>query len=328
MRTIILIIVFLLRLTDGFGICGYDDRTLTQMLFENKAGTIFTCRILTMAVPKQEGDMIVVNACGGGIDGTAMAQIIRVYFGKVDTNVVTLRTESSLEVGKSYLIYTIGEGRLFGCGGHCDQWTHQITDSPEDRSELKILEQFADVYKNKKSGKYTFLSAKKIVLASGEFKKGIPVKTWKHYFADGSLKTEEDLEAKSKKVYSANGLMLVHNVEYKDSSVSLAYSNVVSGRLDYRWVTFPNSKGFVMTMYEYYPNGNLKLCESTVYVGEKGGGISSNGKTGRYIEGYENGKIKVLGAMNHLKRIGRWKWYNDDGSLNAEFDYRDGTGNQ
>lgn len=281
-----------------------------------------------MAVPKQEGDILVYNSCGGGIDGTATAQIIRVYFGKVDTNVITLKTGSSLLVGKSYLIYSGAEGRVFYCGGSCDERTHEITNSPEDLSELKILEQFADIYKNKKSGKYTFLSATKIVLASGEFKKGVPVKTWKHYFYDGALKIEQDLEAKSKKIYLANGLMLVHNVEYKDSSVSLAYSNVVSGRLDYRWVTFPNSKGFVLTMYEYYPNGNLKLCESTVYVNEKGGGTGTDGKTGRYIEGFENGNLKVAGAMNKTKRIGLWKWYNEDGSFNAEFDYKDGTGNQ
>lgn len=268
------------------------------------------------------------SSCGGGIDGTATALIIKVYFGIVDTNVITLKTGSSLIIGKSYLIYTGGSGRVFACGGSCDQRMHQLTDSPENVSELKILSQFADIYKNKKSGKYTFLSSTKIVLATGEFKKGVPVKTWKHYFADGTLKTENDLQTKRTKIYYANGFILADNTEYKDSSMSLTFSNLMSGQINYRYVTFPNSKGFVSKMYEYYPNGNLKLCESTVYIEVKGGGTSTDGKTGKYIEGFENGKIKVVGEMNKTKRIGLWKWYNDDGSFNAEFDYKDGTGGQ
>lgn len=305
------------------------------MLFENKAGTIFTCKILTMTTPKQiisgadsNGIIREYYSSSGGIDGTATAQIIRVYFGIVDTNVITLKTGSSLIIGKSYIIYTGGNGRVFVCGGNCDDRTHELTDSPETLSELKILNQFANIYKNKKSGKYTFISSKKVVLATGEFKKGVPIKTWKHYFADGTLKTEHDLQNKRTKIYFSNGLMLADNTEYKDSSVSLAYSNVISGQLNYRYVTFPNSKGFVTKMYEYYPNGNLKLCESTVYIEVKGGGISTDGKIGKYIEAFENGKIKVVGEMNKTKRVGLWKWYNEDGSFYAEFDYKDGTGGQ
>lgn len=334
MRTVIIIIFFLRQIT-VFGSCGYDGRTLTEMLFERKAGTIFTCEILTMTVPRQfisepdsNGLIREYYSSSGGIDGTATAKIIRVYFGTVDTSVITLKTASSLIIGKQYLIYTSGGGRVFPCGGNCDDRTHQLTGTPENLSELKILNQFADIYKNKRSGKYTFLSSTNKVLATGEFKKGVPIKTWKHYFTDGTLKTENDLQAKRTKIYYANGFILNDNIEYKDSSVSLSYSNVIKGQLNYRWVTFPNNKGFVSTMYEYFPNGNLKLCESTVYIEVKGGGTSTDGKIGKYIEGFENGKIKVVGEMNKTKRIGLWKWYNEDGSFNAQFDYKDGTGGQ
>ena len=279
-------------------------------------------------VPEQEGGMISVSSCGGGINGTATAQIIKVYFGVVDTNVITLRTNSHLTIGMSYLIYTAGNGRIFSCGGSCDQRTHPLTDSPENLSELRILNQFSDIYKNKKSGKYTFISSTKKVLATGEFKKGIPIKTWKHYFADGTLKTEQDLVAKRTKTYYANGLMLSDNKEYKDSSLSLVYSNVVSGQLNYRWVTIPNEKGSILIMYEYYPNGNLKLREGQQNIIHPGGGASCEGKIGRYIEGFENGKVKLIGEYTKTRRVGLWKWYDEDGNFNAEFDYKNGTGEQ
>lgn len=336
MRTVIIFIIFLLRQINVFGSCGFDSRTLTEMLFENKAGTVFSCKILAMTAPKQiisgpDSNGLIresYSSCGGGIDGTATAQIIKVYFGIVDTNVITLKTGSSLIVGKSYLIYTGGSGRVFACGGSCDQRTHQLTDSPENLSELKVLSQFADIYKNKKSGKYTFVSSTKIVLATGEFKKGVPIKTWKHYFADGTLKTENNLQAKRTKTYYANGLILNDNIEYKDSSVSLVYSNVISGQLNYRWVTIPNEKGSILIMYEYYSNGNLKLLDGQQNIIYPNGSASCEGKIGKYVEGFENGKIKLTGEYNKTKRVGLWKWYNEDGSFNAEVDYKDGTGGQ
>ena len=324
MRTLIFILIFALRQLNIFGSCAVDDRTLTEMLFQNKGNTIFSCKILTMTTPKYDNDYVVVSSCGGGIDGTATAEIITVFFGKVDTNIITLKTGSHLSVGKSYLIYTGGDGRSFSCGGSCDNRTHEITNSPENLSELKILSQFADIYKNKRSGKYTFLSSTKIILAIGEFKKGIPVKTWKHYYTNGILKTQYDLYRKQTKYFNSNGSIVSDNKEYKDSTVSLAYSNMT---LNYRWVTIPTEKGSVLIMYEYYKNGNLKLREGQNNL-TSGNSTTSDGKTGKYIEGYENGKIKLIGEYKMSKRVGLWKWYNEDGSFYAEFDYKDGTAGQ
>lgn len=280
-----------------------------------------------MTTPKNDNDRVVVSSCGGGIDGTATAEIITVYFGRINSNIITLNTGSFLKVGESYLIYAGGDGNTFSCGGSCDNRTHQITNSPDDLSELRILSQFSDIYKNKKSGKYTFLSSTKNILATGEFKKGITVKTWKHYYSNGILKTQYDLHLKQTKYYNSNGLILSDNKEYKDSTVSLAYSNTNKEQLNYRWVTIPTEKGSILIMYEYYKNGNLKLHEGQNNL-TSGNSTTSDGKTGKYIEGYENGKIKLTGEYKMSKRVGLWKWYNEDGSFYAEFDYKDGTAGQ
>jgi hypothetical protein len=36
----------------------------------------------------------------------------------------------------------------------------------------------------------------------------------------------------------------------------------------------------------------------------------------------------LTGEYKMSKRVGLWKWYNEDGSFYAEFDYRDGTAGQ
>jgi hypothetical protein len=271
MRSLVIVIIFLFNQINSFGCCEADDRTLTEMLFPGKTGTIFSCKILTMTVPKNDGDLTFTSSTGG-IDGTATAQIIKVFFGKIDTSIVTLKTGSHLIIGASYLIYTGGNGKVFVCGGNCDRRTHQLTNSVEEVSELKILSQFADIFKNKKSGKYTFLSSTKKIVAIGEFKKGVPVNTWKHYFETGILKTEQDLKSKHSKFYNADGIILVDNCEYKDSTVSFSYSK---GQLTYRWVTIPNEKGSILIGYEYFANGNLKLLEGQQNISVKGGGTSS-----------------------------------------------------
>lgn len=309
-----------------FASCAFDGRSLTELLFQNKPGTIFTCKIIKMTVPKAttDGDFMVVQSCGGGIDGTAIAKIVMVYFGKVDTSIITLRTGTQFVEGKSYLIYTEGEGRIFSCGGSCDTRTHELVDSPEQKNELLILQQFHDIFKSKKSGKFNFVSGSKILLASGEYKRGIAVNLWKHYYNNGILKTEQDLFNKRTKYFNGEGFILADNTEYKDSTINLVYSGSVKGLLNYRYVNFKNEKGFTVTMYEYYSNGKLKLLESTVYL-QKGSGTSTDGKIGKYIEGYENGNYKVIGAMLKTKRIGLWKWYNEDGTFSAEVDYKDGS---
>ncbi len=327
MRTLIIILILTFKQLSIFGSCAVDNRTLTELLFENKGTTIFSCKILTMTTPNYDSDRVVISSSLGGIDGTATAEIITVFFGKINSTIITLNTASLLKVGESYLIYTGGEGNTFYCGGSCDSRTHQITHSAENLNELEVLSQFSDIYKNKKSGKYKFLSSTKKILAIGEFNKGIPVKVWKHYYSNGILKSEQDLRTKRSKFYNSNGYILADNIQYKDSSINLSYSNTTKGEINYRWVTIPTEKGSILIMYEYYKNGNLKLCEGQNNL-TAGNSTTTDGKTGKYIEGYENGKVKLTGQYKTSKRVGLWKWYNEDGSFYAEFDYKDGTAGQ
>lgn len=332
MKTILIFIILFLRQFIAISCCAGDDRTLIELLLQGKPGTIFSCKIISMTVPKPVINLPDSNGItretynsSGGIDGTAIVEIIRVYFGKVDTNIVTLKTASFLTVGKSYIIYSGVDGKVFYCGGNCDNRTHLLTKSKDDINEEKILDQFSKIYKKNKSGKFTFYSSTNKLLAVGEFKKGVPVKIWKHYHTNGNLKSELNLQTNHNKYFNGNGLIIRENIINKDSSVYITYFGNADQRVSSRWVTMRNEKGNISMTVEYYANGHLKILIGQQSIFDDKGNESNIGTAGKYMEGYENGVIKVIGAYLKNKRIGLWKWYNEDGSFYAEYDYKDGA---
>lgn len=327
MRILLTILLFVGLYENSFGCCAGDDRTLTEILFQGKAGTIFTCKVLTFSTPTYP-DNIIVHSSDGSIDGTATAEIVTVYFGKVDTNIVTLRAGSYLTVGKTYLIYTGGSGKIFGFGGNCDRWSKQVTDNPATTNELLILKQFSDIFKNKTSGHFTFTNSKNIVLAKGQFKKGKAFKIWQHFYDNGKIKAEFDLTKNITSQYSANGFIKSRSTVNGNIGYYEQFSDKVNGQLTFTDREVKNDTGLVMTVSEYYDNGNIKNLSSQVNINSKGGGSNSTGKTGEYKEFYENGNLKLQGQYKVNKRIGLWKWYHENGEFNTEFDYKDGTSGQ
>jgi len=323
MRTLIIILLFIGLSKSSFGICTSDDRTLTERIFQGKAGTIFTCKVLTFSTPTYPDNMIVSNS-DGSIDGTATVEIITVYFGKVDTNIVTLRAGSYLTIGKEYIIYSGGNGRNFSFGGNCDRWSKQITDNPATTNELLILKQFSDIFKNKTSGQFIFKNHKNIILAKGRFKKGKPIKIWQHYYNNGTIKAEFNLNKNITSQYSTDGFIKSRSTVNNKIGFYEQFSSKVNGQLTFTDIEVKNDTGTVMTVSEYYDNGNKKNLSSQVNI-NNGGSTYSTGKTGEYKEYYKNGNLKLQGQYKINKRIGLWKWYLENGDFNTEFDYKDGT---
>ena len=327
MRTLLTILLFIILYKSSWGCCAGDDRTLTEMLFQGKAGVIFTCKVLTFSTPTYP-DNIIVSSSDGSIDGTANAEIVTVYFGKVDTNIITLRAGSYLTVGKTYLIFTGGSGRVFGFGGNCDRWSKEVTENLTTTNELQILKQFSDIFRKKSSGQFTFTNSKNIVVAQGQFKKGIAIKTWKHFYDNGIIKADFDLTKNITSQYSGNGFIKSRSTVNENIGYYEQFSDKVNGRLTFTYKEVENDTGLVMTLSEYYDNGRIKNLSSQVNINSKGGGSYSTGKTGEYKEFYENGNLKLQGQFNTNKRVGLWKWYHENGEYNTEFDYKDGTGGQ
>jgi len=327
MRTILIIFLFAGLCQSSWGSCSDENRTLTERLFQGKAGTIFTCKVLTFSTPTYPDNIIVSNS-DNSIDGTATVEIITVYFGNVDTNIVTLRAGSYMKVGMTYLIYTGGSGRVFSFGGNCDRLSKQVNDIPATTNELSILKQFSDIFKNKISGQFTFKNYKNIVIAEGQFAKGKPIKVWKHYFDNGKIKAEYNLKTNTTSQYYENGFIKNRSTTNKNVGFYEQFSEKINGQLTFTDKEVKKDTLIEMTVTEYYDNGSIKNISSQLNIIYKGGSVSSIGKTGEYKEYYENGNLKLQGQYKKDKRIGIWKWYHANGEFNTEFDYKDGTGKQ
>ena len=256
MRTLLTILLFVGLYKSSWGCCVGDDRTLTERLFQGKAGTIFTCKVLTFSTPTYP-DNTIVDRSDGSIDGTATAEIVSVYFGKVDTNIITLRAGSYLTVGNTYLIYSRGSGRVFGFGGDCDRWSKQITDNPTITNELLILKQFSDILKNKTTGQFTFTNSKNIVVAKGQFKKGVATKTWQHFYDNGIIKAEFNLIKNITSHYSTNGFIKSRSTVNGNIGYYEQFSNKINGQPTFTKREVKNDTGLVMTVSEYYDNSHL-----------------------------------------------------------------------
>ncbi|MFA6922914.1 MAG: hypothetical protein WC223_01550 [Bacteroidales bacterium] len=324
MRIIIIISLFIGIIKVSFCSSGAeDDRTLTELLFNGQAGTIFTCKILTMTTPPKHNDnndsIVIISKDGGENGGTSTAKIIKVYFGVADSSVITLNTGSFLQIGKTYLIYTNGVGTTFNCWNR----TKQITDIPDSTFEVLLVKQFSDIFKNKTTGKFSFKNAKGIMIAEGKYKKGIPVGIWKHYYDNGIIKAEYDLKNDIISQYFANGFIKNKITIIKNKDIYEAFSTKVNGQLERKAIEIKNDTGMVVQYYEYYDSGNLKNVYGYIYINL--GGSSCEGKTGTYEEYYENGKLKLKGQYDHKRRVGLWRWYYENGEFYAEYDYKDGA---
>lgn len=312
MRTLIIFIFVLLRQLNLSADCRIEYYTLTELLQYKHNLTIFKCKIISTTIDSNQN-----------ISSTAL--ISEVYLGKTSDKYVTLNTGSKgsslghsfFKNGSEILVYTTGNGKIFKCGV-CDIYTKEYLGSSKNLNEIFIIKEFAKIYKTKMTGIVSFYSENSIELATGEFHKGKPVNTWKHYNENGVLKIELDLKNRFTKYYDPKGNISSEEREYKDSSVSISYSNEIVGLITGRSVSYPQKKELVSIDYYYFKNGNVEKLES--YISYDGIG----GKDGKYVEYYENGNIKLSGQYERDRRVGLWKSFNENGILVENIDYKTG----
>jgi antitoxin component YwqK of YwqJK toxin-antitoxin module len=339
MKRLILIILFHLSVIKVFACFAEDNTTITERLYLNKAGTIFTCRIIYMEDNAiwEESQMtaIVTEIFFGTVDRDTV--ILSVYKGnniyqdgssdgiayptvKKDT---IIRTD--IKENMQVLIYSDKSGHKFFYGGmNFNKWSKGVNNSPEVQNELNLLRQFSSIFKEKKSGIFTFYNSKNIIIATGEYKKGVAKGHWKHFTDNGIIKTEIDFKEGIMNSYTKNGNLNYGTKSYKDSSISYMYTE---GVLYAKVVAIDKDTITISTGYSYYPNGKIKDISSVIH--NKKSLISYTlVRTGKYFEYYENGNLKVSGRLDKDKRVGLWKWYKENGDFNSEFDYKDGKGNQ
>jgi antitoxin component YwqK of YwqJK toxin-antitoxin module len=301
MRKILVILILVGTTGSSFACCDGDDRTLTELLFNGKAGTIFTCKILTASILPtnwiDKSGMEMSMQCSSGCQkATETAQIITVYFGKVDTDIVTLYAYTLFPVGTTWLIYAGGDGKAFGCGGKCDRWTKEVPNNPETLSEVQTIKQFSEIIKMKKSGNYSFKNEKGTVIGGGSFKNGNPVGLWKHYDNKGKIHAKYNFKGKT--------------VDYT------LYSKMKSGHILHHETKTTADSIITLKQTDYDENGKLRGKYGCTYF-KKRGSNQCSGEVffGRYEEYYDGGAPRTIGRYAHAKKVGKWKEYNAVGDL-------------
>ena len=306
----------------SFGSCVTDDRTLTEMLFLQKAVTVYSCKILT-STTDENGFYY------------SSAEILEVYIGKVASKSITLGTGGAhvstggaiLTGGKTYLVYTgKGEGQnetYFRCCSPCDYYTKQITDIPDSSYEVKLLKDFAGIFSEKKSGKFVFKNEKGIKIAEGKYKEGVAVGVWKHYYNNGVVKAIYNLKNGFQSQFSSNGAIL-RRATVQSNQVS-TYEQFKNGILNYKQIKTLNDTGYVYQFFFFYENGQIQKLSKQAYLILPNGYEKGKGKIGDYKEYFENGRLQVSGQYFQDKKIGIWKTYNNEGSLISQVDYKDGV---
>lgn len=315
-----LIILFLLLV--GFenattACCAEDNRTLTELLYTAYNGTVFSCKVLTSTTDK-DGNFI------------STAHVIEVYMGKVDTADIIINSGNSnssilgmsLKAGATYLFFAGGKGNYFGCCSICDRWTRQIPSNPDSSNEVHVIRQFADIFVKRHTGHFVFTMRNGDTLAEGVYKKGIALGDWKHFYSAGKMKSEINLDTKSYVEYYQNGVIKIKQTFLKNMTVSEKYSERY-GLITYKGIdSVTSTKQIIKTSFDYYDDGVLKEMHRLYNRGTTGESIN-------YFEEYHpNGTLHIRGQTTGPKRIELWTWYAPNGSLYAEYDYKDGIGNQ
>lgn len=305
--------------------CAGDKRTLTERLFQGNPGVIFTCKILS--IEERDKPTGIYSDSSGSPYIVATTEIVRLYFGKIDTNIISIKSASSLKVDKIFLVYTDWNNGSLSFGGVCDRWSKEVTTDSMVTNELILLDQFSSIINNQKSGLFEFKDHKNQTLAKGQFKEGKPVKTWLHYYNNGTLKSKFNLSDDITSHFSKNGNLSYTIKRLNNESFTEVFSTDTAGKLMYSTYEIKNDTGNITTSTEYYDNGKVKNIISRLNINSAHQKYSK-GKIGEFKEYFENGVLNVQGYYKDDRRIGLWKWYYSDGKFNAQFDYQDGANPQ
>ncbi len=287
--------------------CQQDGRTLTEYLVSNDSKTIFICK-LEKLIPKEienntansNNKMVII---GGDRPQQIKysAKIIQTYFGHFDTTHIILTSEFSYPIGDTFLIYTRGSGRNLFFGGYCDERTKNIKNT--SAFEIKTLSEISRIIIKKETKSYLLKDEKNKIIAKGKFKKGKPVKTWFHNYPSGITKTKNELKIQKTTSFFQNGFIQSTNQIFKDSVVSLMYSNKINGQIEY-WITWYDN--YQTDYSREYKNGKLKNSHYAT---------SMIGYVKEWIDYYENGNVYIKGQYLKGKKNGEWITYNEDGTI-------------
>lgn len=292
--------------------CAEDNASLTEYLLKGY-GTVFLCKVLKSHTNK--GDF------------SSEVLVMEVLSGKVDSNIITLKTGSrnsstggwNLLEDSEWLIYTSGEGKVFGAGGICDRRSKKASNTEKFQKELEFIRTIIDIGRNKRTRKIELFYVNGNPAVQGQFRKGSPDGNWKHYYENGKLKTEENYligeHSGEYRTYSKHGLIEKEYL-YEKGKVFMGSTYTYDQRdpLKNTKINKFTPEGTLTTTKKYHSNKRLALVYSILYTKENTSVMNMQGDWTKY---YKNGQVQETGKYEKNKKIGLWETYSPDGTLTS-----------
>ena len=297
--------------------------TWSERIFnEDSFSAIFTCKVLDNIAIKKEREGEFEGVFYEEIVGyRIVAQVEKVFFGKVDTGIVTITHRYGIMVSdNAYLIYANHRNPQ---GNYFYLVDKKTTNGKRAVRELEILSELSNIINNKLTCKYVMLDANNNTLAEGFFKNGKRVKKWKHYYPDSkNIKTEYDFTNNSVTQYYENGLLKRKKIPSKIKEIYYQYSTENNNCLALKEIIVEKDYGQLVHLFWYYDNGKLQkqYFVKTLRVGRYG--YNSDGMLMDYREYYENGKIKAKGEFFNNDSVRTWHFYDNKGKFKEEKIYK------
>jgi len=208
-------------------------------------------------------------------------------------------------------------------------FSKQLTQTTAIKKEIETLKTFAAIFNKKKSGHFIFKDYKNNLLAEGSYKKGKPNGVWKHYDDKGIPISVENFKKNIYKSYYLSGNLSSTIITYKDSTVTESFVDKPTLQFSYKIITIKSDTGYIEINSNFNKEGHIldKKAALAVY-GKNGRDVYGKGLHGNCQDFYLNGRLKLNAQYLLNRRVGCWTWYNEDGTFNAEWDYKDGKAPQ
>jgi len=314
--TILLTAILLTSLQFLNASCIDDGKSWSERIFNGYGESyVFICKILEFSDAKAQMTSV------GTMGLRAVAQIDKVFFGKIDSDIVHLAPWSHVKVGDTYLIYGGGRRNVFTFGGACDFQSKKIPDNYANMYEVKTLSEISNIINKKLSGHYVIKDDKR-VFAEGYYEKGKPVKIWKHYWDNGNIKAVYDFTNNTETQYLENGFKKSLLEKNGNEQTFSLFSMEKNGVLVSKHTIKKTEYGELVTWFEYDDNGKLKKQYTVKNFGHDKRGYAPSGEMFDYQVYYKNGKLKAKGAFFNQDSVGTWYFYSEKGKLKRKKEYK------
>jgi hypothetical protein len=245
LKKYVLILIILYCFINNSFACGGYIAPFAERIANGDVGTVFLCKVINVI---KESDKLkeynLKNESGKSgyptqnhfivsnrrdWNDSTLVELITVYLGKLDTNYFYILGTSYYRAGYKYLMFR-NEKR----GIYIYRFVEIENNNLDSSVEIQSVKRYTNILKQKLTDMLYYKTQNGNVLCEVEFKKGVPVNTWKEYNRDGWLEIAYNLNSKVKCTYYQSGLLQLKDSTCNKDYFRWAYTDEKESKLYYK----------------------------------------------------------------------------------------------